>query len=766
MIVFDLQAIQSAAHGERGIARYVGDIAEALDRDHPGLVDVFAWNDALAFEGRITRLDVGDRLRRFGEIRGANADILHVNSPFELLSTEVFSVPVRAERTVVTCYDLIPQRFPNVYLTDPALKAHYQARLGLLISADHIVTDSESAARDVASMLDYPSAQLTSLGAGVSNIFVPPVAPYAERIALLRNAIPTLRPGFILVPTGMDWRKNTDGALHAYSMLDESLRRRHQLVVACRMNEAQLEEMRELCARLGIDGQVVVTGFVIDDDLVRLYQSAELVFFPSFYEGFGLPVLEARRCGARVICSNVSSLPEVLPDTVATFNPYDVPGMADRLRLALTDINVATALDAAADSGFTWELAATRLAAVYRGLLDAGADAGSLKVGDGQTHRSKPRVAVATLLPPTMSGIADHSVALLSELQQIAEVTAFVQHDVTSNPGRWTFDVEGLRTLPSRWAAGEFDHVVYCFGNNDMHSPFVSMMERVPGWAFLHDVRLDGCVEGAERTGMWFRDADDLDIGGGRDRDGNDLIIGTGVRSVCRRAVGVLVQSVHAAALVETVTGVRSIDIGPLPHFVRVGDELAAPDNPLARASPDGDARLTVISAGIADNSKQSGKVAEAFGIVTSSRSDVRCVLVGPGGERWAEPLSNDVAVGATGPVPAEEFGEWLAASAVAVQLRGQTNGESSGAVADLLSRGVPTIVTDLGAMGELDGSIVVKVPVDISASTLAGAILELLDDPERRIEMHDRSVAYARKSSYAAQASALLDAVTAVRPI
>ena len=102
----------------------------------------------------------------------------------------------------------------------------------------------------------------------------------------------------------------------------------------------------------------------------------------------------------------------------------------------------------------------------------------------------------------------------------------------------------------------------------------------------------------------------------------------------------------------------------------------------------------------------------------------------------------------------------------MAVQLRGQTNGESSGAVADLLSRGVPTIVTDLGAMGELDGSIVVKVPVDISASTLAGAILELLDDPEQRIEMHDRSVAYARKSSYAAQASALLDAVTAVRPI
>ena len=85
---------------------------------------------------------------------------------------------------------------------------------------------------------------------------------------------------------------------------------------------------------------VVVTGFVTDADLVRLYQSAEVVLFPSKYEGFGLPVLEARRCGARVITSNVSSLPEVMPEPAALFNPYDTDDIAAKLLAALTDVDV------------------------------------------------------------------------------------------------------------------------------------------------------------------------------------------------------------------------------------------------------------------------------------------------------------------------------------------------------------------------------------------------------------------------------------------
>ena len=121
MIVYDLQAVQSAAHGERGIARYVRDLAETLAAEHPDVVDVFAWNDDLPYVDRLDEFALGDRLRPFSELRDLDVDLLHVNSPFELLDYGQIGVPVRARKLVVTCYDLIPYRFPQSYLTDPML---------------------------------------------------------------------------------------------------------------------------------------------------------------------------------------------------------------------------------------------------------------------------------------------------------------------------------------------------------------------------------------------------------------------------------------------------------------------------------------------------------------------------------------------------------------------------------------------------------------------------------------------------------------------
>ena len=110
------------------------------------------------------------------------------------------------------------------------------------------------------------------------------------------------------------------------------------------------------------------TGYVADTTLVDLYQTAELVYFPSFYEGFGLPILEALRCGARVIASGVSSLPELIGDKRALFNPSDPDDMARTLTTALEDPSFGARAGALDDARFTWSATTAELVGVYERL--------------------------------------------------------------------------------------------------------------------------------------------------------------------------------------------------------------------------------------------------------------------------------------------------------------------------------------------------------------------------------------------------------------
>jgi glycosyltransferase involved in cell wall biosynthesis len=368
MIVFDVQALQSAAHGQRGIGRYTFELASALHRGFPDVVDVLAWNDGLPPTPDLDRLDLGERLVPFSALAGERVDVLHVNSPFEMLDLAEFSVPVDARRLVVTCYDVIPYRFAEAYLTDRRAAARYRARLGLLASADAVVTDSQSAADDLAELVGLDRRRLHVIGGGAGGEFVPPSDDVAARMARLRSELPALRERYVLVPTGMDWRKNAAGAIAAYALLPAELRRRHQLVLACAVEPGYEAWLRVLADEAGVAEQLVITGYVADATLVALYQTAEIVCFSSFYEGFGLPVLEALRCGARVITSGVSSLPELIGDKRALFDPSDPADMARLLAAALVDPAVGARAGTEAEARFTWPATARKLVDVYRAL--------------------------------------------------------------------------------------------------------------------------------------------------------------------------------------------------------------------------------------------------------------------------------------------------------------------------------------------------------------------------------------------------------------
>jgi hypothetical protein len=283
----------------------------------------------------------------------------------------------------------------------------------------------------------------------------------------------------VLVPAGPDWRKNLRGAVEAYAGLDPSLRARHQLVIASRLNDGQRADIEAQSDELGVRDRVLLTGLVSDEQLVLLYQSAELVLFPSFYEGFGLPVLEARRCGARVICSNAASLPEVMLEPAALFNPHVFDDITNVMTAALTDPETMLALDRARDPGFTWDVAAERLSAVYERMSERPTPA--------RTGR-RLAVVVETVDQDGSAAGAFVGQGLVDELASVADVRVFVADRSVRIEANTSLAIEGLRTLVAQSTANEFDHVVYVFGPAASADGPPPQLALVPGHVVLADV--------------------------------------------------------------------------------------------------------------------------------------------------------------------------------------------------------------------------------------------------------------------------------------
>lgn len=727
MIVVDAQALQSESFGARGIGRYVADLLAALAAEQPDAFDVVAWNDRFSYPPALDAL--GDRVRSFSDLRGSDVDVLHVQAPFDSPTWAELAVPVRARRLVVTCFDLIPYRFPEVYLRGPAARARYITRLGILSAADAIVTDSRSAADDVIELVGVDPARVTVIGGGVGAQFRPPTAPLADRIAALRRSLPALSARFVLVPTGMDWRKNIEGAIRAFGRLPRPVREQHQLVLQCAVTEPQRGWMHDVAADAGVADRVLVTGRVADAVLVGLYQSAELVLVPSLYEGFGLPVLEARACGARVICSNASSLPEVLPEPRAWFDPRDLDDVAAAVERALTDATTAAMLERVPDPGLGWSRAAAALAGVYRRMRDE-----ARAVVTARPAATRGRLGVVTVLPPTPSGIADHSARLLDALHGIdgIEIAAFVA-GALGRPHEVPYPVLPLAALADRWVAGDLDGVVYCVGNNRLHRDLLALVPLVPGHVLLHDVFVGDAFEPPL-----------LDVLAAREYPGRDRDEIMWSAPFTRAAISVMVQSAHAAELVLADSGVRAIDVGPHPcEQVATSEHL------------DDGGLPWVVSAGIAHEIKQSDVIAAAMAEL-SQAGVARCALVGARGELFK--AAGDVAV--TGHVDDAELDGWLRRATVLVQLRRSSQGESSGIVAHAMARGVPLVVSDLGAMAELPERAAVKVPVDITPGDLASTLAGLLADPDQLAAMREAGLAFAARETPLAQAHRIVDVV------
>lgn len=300
--------------------------------------------------------------------------VYHVPSPLEPSKIDrVWPPGLRSLPLVVTLHDLIPAVFPAENMPDGAVRRVYWTRLELLRHADRVLNVSQATADDAVQMLGLRQERMVVTGGGVSPDFQPPASRSAARDTI-RETRPAVEGEYVLFTGGMDYRKNVDGLLAAYAGLAKELQDRYQLVIVGRLG---LDDARgpfaELAESLGISDRVVLTGHVSDEELVLLYQGASLFVFPSRYEGFGLPVIEALACGAPAIVGRNSSLVELVDREEALFDADDPSSIQSALAGALTDAQLLERLRKPdVRERFTWSRIAELTVDEYRDLLSPG----------------------------------------------------------------------------------------------------------------------------------------------------------------------------------------------------------------------------------------------------------------------------------------------------------------------------------------------------------------------------------------------------------
>jgi glycosyltransferase involved in cell wall biosynthesis len=234
----------------------------------------------------------------------------------------------------VTIYDLAILNNQKLYAEHwpPSSIAGYNARLEILErDYDLFLHISRYTAADFRNKLRVENKKHVVTLLAANEMFAP--YPFPELNSARR---------YLLYIGGFDPRKNMTRALEAFARLHEQYGhdgnvREVGLTLVCHAGEADRRELLNYAAKLGIGEKVQLTGFVDDQTLIALYRKARGLFFPSLFEGFGLPVLEALACGLPVATSNTSSLPEVGGEFAAYFNPYDVDAMAQALHKILLE---------------------------------------------------------------------------------------------------------------------------------------------------------------------------------------------------------------------------------------------------------------------------------------------------------------------------------------------------------------------------------------------------------------------------------------------
>jgi len=310
-VAVDISPLKSA-HQFRGIGVYTQRLVKALQA-----MKVADFEVVLVEKGEIPQ----------------DCQIIHYPY-FDLFFT---TLPlIRRKKTVVTIHDTTPLVFPEYFPPGIKGKLKHQGQKLILKTVDRVITDSQNSRKDIIKYLGYPKEKIKVVPLAPGEIF----RPFKEKKALDKIKKKYQLPSqFILYVGDVNYHKNVLGLVKASHTVKVPLVIVGKQAVQKRFDHTHVENqpLVQLMKEYGDDPAVRRLGFVPEEDLVLIYNLASVYCQPSFYEGFGLPVLEAMACGLPVVTSHQASLEEVAGQAAILIDPYDIKDIANGLTIALED---------------------------------------------------------------------------------------------------------------------------------------------------------------------------------------------------------------------------------------------------------------------------------------------------------------------------------------------------------------------------------------------------------------------------------------------
>ena len=694
-VLVDGRVISHPTAGGRGIGRYTIGLVRALHESgavvtvmNSSLHDEQLWLDA------IPALTVAPF--EPSTVRSVSADTWFMCTQMMLHPIPLDVVPRMITeaglRVVGVLHDVIPYRYPDQYLRDPSALRQSQLRAMLVRTFDAMVANSTFSADTGASVLGFDRNQIHVVGAAVEPQFCVGSVSAKRLQRLADKGVDTAR-GLVVAVTGGDDRKNTPGLIRAWGSIASELRQSHQLVIACAAVPVVRVRWSEIANSVGLaESDVIFTDTVTDDEMVALYQAARLSVMPSLEEGFGLPVAEAAACGCVTICSNNSSLPEVIDCEEALFNASDVIDIARAIEWALTDDLHRERLKVAAGRAaqrWTWENVGR---ATVAGLTGGSGRANLLPV--------KQRIGLMGPYAGSPSGIGTYNAHLANTWHENRDLPEIIEFVDVSNTSIVVNDCHSAAGMGRYWYPHDVDHLIVSLGSSPYHAISVARASEYDCHVWLHEPSLLGCHVGIGHQSGSREWADDYMRD--RLRDCNvseqlwpqDLLDAEAYHAagihflepVLRRARSVIVSSDEAAKKIRSIRADVPILVLPLAHAIC---------EPVTQWPSD----QLVVSAGWVDASKRPEEVVRSL-----SRMKARLLFVGEASLEIqkqvmdvADKLGMRSRVNFTGRLSDDDYDRTLRSASLAIQLRlhgGQ--GERSAAVNDLRSRGIP-VICDIG---------------------------------------------------------------------
>ncbi|GBQ85567.1 glycosyltransferase [Gluconacetobacter johannae DSM 13595] len=658
-----------------------------------------------------------------------NPDILHMSSLFEGYVDDAVTSIGKLDAnyiTAVTLHDLIPLLDPKRYLSELRPRRHWYRRAQFLKRADLLLSVSEHSKREAVDHLAIPEDRVVVMSAGVESDFRPARSSDAYN-ADVRRKFDIMRRFFLHVGS-VDPRKNVEYIFQAVSKLQGQKAQNYQIVFAGRLFPEEIARLKIAAARNGVNASSLrFCQFVSEKELVELYQTCDAVLFPSTHEGFGLPALEGMACGAPTFVANATSLPEVVGHSEMTFDPYQPLDLTQKLQNIIDlpeyvhDIREKGLARAAT---LTWDRSAQIAIAAFEN-TKAAQPLEKLHYFQGLSQleaKRKKRMAFISPLPGVESGIATYSAQLLKELACHYEI------ECLGVPGEevkdeWilaNFTLRDVEFFKRNYRS--YDVVIYSVGNNSLTSYMIPLLENYPGFVILHDFFLSDFFDWASNTGVmpyedFFRVLYKTHGATAlleERRNGRQFAV---TKFACNapvfeNALGVIVHSSWAIHAAKKLYGPSVADrMTVIPHLKLVRGSKSR-DIARAKLSLTKD-DILVCSFGHITIRKRTDEIVNAWLASTISHlPNARLVLIGSieqsdyGNQLKSLCEKNNIHI--TGYASDELYQCYLDAADLAVQLRKESRGETSGTVLDALSAGVPVVIDGDGPFTELPKSIVV----------------------------------------------------------